>query len=211
MKIVRVVRKDDKNVVIYFDNDEKLILSIDTFFNSGLKKGDEVSADRYSFFIEQNILYHIKQRALSYLSRRLHSEKELLLKLKGKSYDEKLIKIVLNNLKNLSFLDDRNFAVSYIEEKLKRKKWGINKIRAALFSKGVSSNIIDEAISKFDNTENNLELVNELSRKKIEQLKKRNIEDRKIYEKVMAFLINRGFEYSVSSEVCNKIMKQDFD
>jgi len=211
MIIDRVVRKDQKNVVIYFDNDEKLILSDDTFYNSGLRKGDKVSEDRYSYFIEQNILYHIKQRALSFLSRRLHSERELLIKLKGKSYDERLIKIVLNDLKIASFLDDKNFAFSYVEEKLKRKKWGINKIRAALFSKGVSSNIIDEAISEFDNTENNIELVNELARKKLEQLKKRNLDEKKIYPKVIAFLLSRGFDYSLSAEVCNKIMRQDFD
>ena len=211
MKIDKVLRKDQKNVVIYFDNDEKLILSEDTFFKSGLRKGDEVSEDRYSLFIEENILYFIKQRALSFLSRRFHSEKELLIKLKSKHYDERFIKIVLNDLKKLSFLDDRNFTVHFIEEKLKRKKWGSNKIRAALFSKGVSSKIIDEVMSESTNTENNVELVEELARKKIGQLRERNLEEKKIYEKVIAFLISRGFDYSVSSEVCNKIMKLDFD
>lgn len=211
MKIDRVIRKDQKNVVICFDNDEKLILSEDTFLNSGLRKGDEVSEDRYSLFIEENILYFIKQRALSYLSRRFHSEKELLIKLKSKSYEERLVKSVLNDLIALGFLDDRNFTIHFVEEKLKRKKWGLNKIRAALFSKGVSSNIIDEVISEHDNTENNTELVNELARKKMKQLKKRNLDERKIYQKVVTFLLSRGFEYSISAEVCNKIMKPDFD
>jgi regulatory protein len=99
MKIIRVVRKDEKNVIVYFDNDVKLILSEDVFYNSGLRKDDEVSEDRYSFFIEQNILYHIKQRALSFLGRRFHSERELLQKLKSKSYEERLIKIVLQEFK----------------------------------------------------------------------------------------------------------------
>ena len=77
-----------------------------------------------------------------------------------------LIKIVLNDLKALSFLDDENFTRHFIEEKFKRKKWGSNKIRAALFSKGVSSKIIDEVMSEFDNTENNIELVNVACKKK---------------------------------------------
>lgn len=211
MKIDRVIKKDQKNVTIYFDNDEKLILSTDAFYNSGLRKGDEISEARFSSFIKLNILYYIKQRALSFLSRRLHSEKELLMKLKSKSYDEHLIKIALKDLKALSFLDDENFTRNFIEEKFKRKKWGSNKIRAALFSKGVSSKIIDEVMSEFDNTENNIELVNVLARKKIENLKKRKLDDRKIYQKVIAFLISRGFEYSISSEVCKKIMNPDFD
>ncbi len=142
MKIERVSRKDEKNVSVYFDNGERLILSEDTFYSSGLRKGDEISEDRFSFFIEQNILYHIKQRALSFLARRFHSERELLSKLKQKSYEERLIKIVLNELKEKSFIDDQVFANHFIEEKLKKKCWGKNKIRAALFSKGVSSSII---------------------------------------------------------------------
>jgi len=99
MKIIRVNRKDEKNVIVYLEDDQKLILSEDVFFQSGLRKGDELSDDRLSFFIEQNIIYHIKQRALSFLSRRFHSEKELFLKLKSKLYDEGLIKIVLSDLK----------------------------------------------------------------------------------------------------------------
>ena len=163
MIINRVIRKDEKNVAIYFDNDEKLILTEDTFYNSGLRKGDEVSDDRYSFFIEQNILYHIKQRALSFLTRRFHSEKELFLKLKAKSYDERLIKIVLNELKSKSFLDDRNFTVHFIEEKLQGKKWGMNKIRAALFNKGISASIVDELSREYNNKASSFELANQLS------------------------------------------------
>jgi regulatory protein len=211
MKIIRVVRKDEKNVIVYFDNNVKLILSEDVFYNSGLRKDDEVSEDRYSFFIEQNILYHIKQRALSFLGRRFHSERELLQKLKSKSYEERLIKIVLQNLKDQSFIDDKNFASHFIEEKLKRKKWGMNKIKSALYTKGVSSKIIDELLKEFDNTENNLESISEIVAKKINQLRKRNIDEKKLYQKVITFLLSRGFDYETSSEVCRNMIKQDFD
>ena len=61
-------------------------------------------------------LYHIKQRAFSFLARRFHSEKELL-KLKSKSYEERLIKMVLNELQEKSFVDDQLFANHFIEEK----------------------------------------------------------------------------------------------
>jgi regulatory protein len=211
MIINRVIRKDEKNVAIYFDNDEKLILSEDTFYNSGLRKGDEVSEDRYSFFIQQNILYHIKQRALSFLSRRFHSEKELFLKLKAKSYDEKLIKIVLNDLKSKSFLNDKFFAKHYIEEKLLGKKWGMNKIRTALFNRGISASIVDELSREYNNKTSSFELANQLAEKKIIQLRKRVNDDSQLYQKTVSFLIGRGFDYAIVKEVCNKLIKLDFD
>jgi regulatory protein len=148
MKIERIIRKDEKNVIILLDNDEKLFLSEDVFYQSGLRKGDEISEDRFSFFVEQNILYHIKQKAISFIARRYHSEKELLLKLKTKGYDERLIKIVLSELKEKDFINDKSFASIYVEEKLHKKRWGINKIKAGLISKGVNSNIIEVLLSE---------------------------------------------------------------
>ena len=211
MKIERVSRKDEKNVSVYFDNGERLILSEDTFYNSGLRKGDEISEDRFSFFIEQNILYHIKQRAFSYLARRFHSERELLIKLKQKSYEERLIKLVLNELREKSFIDDQVFANHFIEEKLKRKRWGTNKIRAALFSKGISASIIDEVLKSFDSEEDQNEAAIGLVQKKYENLKKRETDNRKLKQKLIAFLLSRGFEYEISVEVVSKIIKQDYD
>ena len=211
MKIERVARKDENNVSVYFDNGERLILSEDTFYNSGLRKGDEISDDRFSFFIEQNILYHIKQRAFSYLARRFHSERELLIKLKQKSYEERLIKLVLNELKEKSFIDDQVFANHFIEEKLKKKRWGKNKIRAALFSKGVSASIIDEVLKSFDSEEDQNEAAIGLVKKKYENLKKRETDNRKLKQKLIAFLLSRGFEYEISVEVVSKIIKQDYD
>ncbi|HCY77894.1 MAG TPA: hypothetical protein DHV28_18460 [Ignavibacteriales bacterium] len=211
MKIERVSRKDEKNVFVYFDNGERLILSEDTFFNSGLRKGDEISEDRFSYFIEQNIIYHIKQRALSFLARRFHSERELLIKLKSKSYEERLIKIVLSELKQRDFIDDKIFANHFVEEKLKKKLWGKNKIRAALFSKGVSASIIDEVLDEFSIDEEQNDTAFELAVKKYDKLKLRESDKRRLKQKIIAFLLSRGFDYEVSSEAVNKIIKQDFD
>ena len=211
MIINSITRKGERNVVVYFDNDEKLILSEDTFYNSGLRKGDEVSDDRYSFFVEQNVLYHIKQRALGYLARRFHSERELLIKLKSKSYEERLIKIVISELRKASFLDDKNFAIHFIEEKLKKKQWGKNKIRSALFNKGISGEIIDEIFLNLDSEQDEIDSALELAKKKFDKVKKRETDDRKVYQKVVAFLMSRGFDYNTSSEACNKIIKRDFE
>ena len=207
MKIERIIRKDEKNVTVFFDNGEKLILSEDVFFKCGLRKGDEVSEERFSFFVEKNILYYIKQRALSFISRRYHSERELLIKLKSKRYDERLIKIVLADLKEKKFIDDKIFATHYIEEKSNRKKWGKNKIKAGLISKGVDSKIIDDLNSEFENNKSESELAYELAEKKLIQLRKRNLDKKKVYNRINNFLLTRGFEFDVIKEVCQRLLK----
>ena len=118
---------------------------------------------------------------------------------------------MLNELKEKSFIDDQVFTNHFIEEKLKRKRWGKNKIRAALFNKGVSASIIDEVFQYFDSElDQNLAAL-ELAKKKYENLKKRESDIRKLKQKLISFLLSRGFEYEVSAEAVNKIIKQDFD
>ena len=209
MIIESVLRKDEYTVIVYFDNNQKLILSEEVFFNSSLRKGDEVSDDRFSYFIEQNIIYHIKQKALLLLVRRYHSEIELLIKLKSKSYDEKLIKIVLNDLIEKGFIDDYIFAKHFIEEKLNSKKWGKNKIKSALFSKGVNGSTVDQVMNEFFNDKNDFDLAFEFAEKKLIQLKKRNTDPKKYYQKITAFLLSRGISYETIQDVCQKILKED--
>lgn len=211
MKIERVLRKDDKNVAVYFENGEKLILSEDTFYQSGLRKGDEISEDRFSFFIEQNILYHIKQKALTYIARRFHSEKELFIKLRQKAYDEKLIKLVLSDLKEKGFVDDRTFANNFIEEKLRKKQWGRNKIKSALFAKGVNQSAINDLFDSFFREESDFELAKHLAKKKLNQLIKRGTEQNKYYNKISAYLISKGIDFETCREVCSKLLKDDIN
>ncbi len=211
MKIEKILRKDEKNICVYFDNNEKLILSEDTFYKSGLRKGDEIPDDRFSFFVEQNILYHIKQRALTYLARRFHSEKELFIKLRQKAYDEKLIKLVLTDLKEKGFVDDKIFANHFVEEKLKKKRWGRSKIKSALFTKGVNQSVINEVFEEFSKDESDFDLAKELAQKKLIQLIKRGADPKKHYQKISAYLISKGVDYETCREVCSKLIKEDFN
>ena len=56
MLITRIVKKGKSDVTIHFDNDALLFLAVEVFLKSGLKKGNDISDDRFSFLIEQNKL-----------------------------------------------------------------------------------------------------------------------------------------------------------
>ena len=88
MLVEKIVKKDSKNVVVHFNNDEAIILALDVFSQSGLKKNDEISDDRFSFLIRENKLFYIKQRAFRFLGRRPHSASELRVKLMQKGYEK---------------------------------------------------------------------------------------------------------------------------
>jgi regulatory protein len=209
MKINKIVKKDARNVVIYFDNDEVLFLSVDIFYKSGLKKNDEICDDRFSSLIKENRLFHIKQRAYLYLGRRQHSTYELRIKLKQKRYETELINEVLDDLKNKNYLDDTEFAKMFVEEKIKLKLWGEQKLRSELIKRGIKSEVISDVLRNIISEEDKLNNVMTVASKKYNTLRNRKLDKDVIKKKLITFLNSRGYDYAVIKEVCDELIKEE--
>ena len=148
MRIEKVVKKDEKNVVIFFDNEEKLIIAYEIFLKNGLRKNDEVSESRFSFLIEQNQIHFLKQKALRLLGRRHHSSYELKLKLRQKGYKTEFINQVVEELNSKGLLNDYEFASFYADENIRNKFWGKKKVESELYQSGVDREILSRIIEE---------------------------------------------------------------
>jgi len=206
MLITRIVKKGKNDVTIHFDDDTVMFLTIEVFLKSGLKKGDEISENRFSFLIEQNKLFHIKQKAFRLLGRRQHSSSELRRKLWNKDYEQKLIDEVIEDLSKNGYLDDNEFIREFVAEKSKTKNWSRKKIKSELIKRALNQNLIDKAFgeqpdeSDFDNAMN-------VAKKKFELLSKRNLEPKELRNKLSSFLFSKGFDYDLIKTVVNQILK----
>jgi regulatory protein len=208
MKIERVAKKDDENVIIYLDNGEKLFLSYEVLLKSRLKKDMEISEDGFSFLIKENQKYFIKKKAFDFLGRRLHSYRELRLKLARKKYDKDLVDEILDQLKEKKFIDDFEFGKQYVEEKIRTKSWGKNKLRSELFKKGLSSEIIEEILTKEEDS-SYLGKAIALAEKKLKILYKREYDNRQLTSKLYTFLYSKGYDYDITNEVIRRLFKED--
>jgi len=207
MHITRIVKKGKSDVTIYFDNDSLMFLAVEVFLKSGLKKGDDISEDRFSLLIEQNKLFHIRQRAFRLLGRRQHASSELRRKLWKKDYEQKLIDEVIEELKKKGYLDDKEFIRAFVAEKSKTKNWSTKRIKSELFKRGVASKLIDETLKdrpKEDDFENALKL----AKKKYEVLLKRNLEPKELRNKLSTYLFSKGFDYELLNEIVSELMKE---
>jgi regulatory protein len=210
MQVSRVVKKGKSDVTIYFDNNTVLFLAVEVFLKSGLKRGDDISDDRFSLLIEQNKLFHIKQKAFRLLGRRQHSSSELRRKLWNKDYEQKLIDEVIEDLSKNGYLDDKEFIRAFVAEKSKTKNWSTKKIKSELFKRGVASKLIDETLNerlKEDDFENAMKL----AKKKYEVLLKRNLEPKELRNKLSTYLFSKGFDYELIKEICNKLLNNEPD
>jgi regulatory protein len=206
MRVIKVVKKGKSDVTIYFDNDSLLFLAVEVFLKSGLKKGDDISDDRFSLLIEQNKIFHIKQRAFRLLGRRQHSSSELSRKLWNKDYEQKLIDEVIEDLQNKGYLDDKEFIRAFVAEKSKAKNWSSKKIKGELFKRGVASKLIDEILCE-RRTESDYESAIKLAKKKYEVLLKRKLEPKELRNKLSTYLFSKGFDYELIKDICNKLLK----
>ena len=206
MKIERIVKKGNKDVTIHFDDDKFLILAVEVFLKSGLKKGDDLDEDRFSFLIEQNKLYHIKQKAFRLLGRRQHSVFELRTKLWRKEYEQKLIDSVISDLKEKKYLNDDDFIREFVTAKSKSKKWSSKRIKSELIKRGISSKLIDLAM-KEQIVDSDTENAFSLGKKKYEMFVKRDLDKIELKQKLYNYLLSKGFDYGTTKNVCNKIIK----
>lgn len=211
MKIVRIEKKGASNVELVLDDGQILILSYEVFLKNGLRKDDEISESHFLLLNRENEKYKIKQKAYNYLARRLHSQKELRLKLLKGRFDKELIDEVIGEMNSLKYLDDEEFAREFINEK-KKKSWGSNKIKGGLISKGISREIISNVLEEEIDEEVQYQKAFEFAKKKLKSLSHKNIDKVKLKQKINASLISKGFSFDIVRKVFEDInLKEDVD
>lgn len=194
-------------MTIYFDNKTTLVLALEIFLKSGLMKGSEISEDRYSFFCDENKKFVLKQKALRLLGRRQHSAAELKAKLLNRNYNVNLVDGILKDLIKNSYLNDREFATAFIEDKINLKKWSRRKLKAELMKRGLNPDLITELINEKLSATDNLNSALAIAKKKYDLLKNKKPEISELKNKLAAFLLSRGFDYDIIEEVSRKLIK----
>ena len=198
--IITKLTKKGENVILYFDDGSTLLLDFNSVIEQGFRKNDEVSENDFESLKTYSSRIVIKNSAFLYLSRRIHSKGELFQKLKKKEYDTNIIDDVLNELEDKKYLDDEYFTRKFTEEKLHRKKWGLDKIKSHLFVKGIKRELIEKVLSEFADDEIILVNAKHLLEKKKNYYAKKKYSDQQLNQKLFSFLRSRGFSYEIISK-----------
>lgn len=207
MIIQKIVKKDDKNVIVHLDEGEKLFLSKEVILKNGLRKGDVISEEKSASLIKENQSFFIRQKAFTLLGRRPHSRFELKTKLKLKKYDNQLIDALLDELENKNYLNDHEFALAFARDKQKFKHFGSFRIRNELLKKRVSREIIDQTLAEIFPEGNDVDEAVYHLNKKIKNRTNIDLNEKNVKDKLLAFLIRKGFDFETAKEAFGKIKK----
>lgn len=126
--------------------------------------------------------------------------KKLNVQLEGKSEDvQKVIDILLKE----RYVDDLRYASAYARDKSSISGWGPTKIRYMLSSKGISKDIIAQAIEEIDSPKAQLRL-DKLMENKFRALK----DDPQCRLKMLRFGLGRGYDYEEVACVIDKLISK---
>ena len=140
----------------------------------------------------------LRQRALEYLGKREYSYQELGQKLKSyldEADEEDRITAILEDFKTRGWLSDARFTEQVAHAR--RAKFGSSKIAHELREKGVSEELVADALSKLK--ESDLSAATEVWRKKY----KATATDKNEWAKQARFLQSRGFGFDIIKKVLN--------
>ncbi len=188
-------------------DDVRFFLEPHIFFAWKLSIGDQLSDEEFKELTIEAKRLQIKQRAIFLLYMRQHSKTELKRKLKSKFREHDLIDGVIEKLSENGLLNDARFAEHYTES-LVRKHSGVNKIKAKLFEKGINREISIENLerTKDELAEEYHEGLTDEFRKKIRQLKKKNLEQKDLIIRVTRYLLSKGFTFQEIKNCINENM-----
>ena len=109
---------------------------------------------------------------------------------------------ILLGLMQEKFLDEERFAKSFVRGKFRIKHWGRKKIVQELKKRNISEYLIKKGLEEIDSAEY-FTTMETLLRKKKESLSSKN--DYEIQNKLISFMMNKGYEYELIKEVIDDL------
>lgn len=113
---------------------------------------------------------------------------------------------VLRQLTEQGFLDEQRFARAFVKDRFAFNGWGKIKIAYQLRQKGITAELIDEAMTAIDEDRYRERLI-ELLHAKWRAVKDR--EPRAAWAAMMRFAASRGFEARIASECVKQVTRLD--
>ena len=153
-------------------------------YKLGLSEGMEIDCELFEKICTLSGQEGAKRAAARLLTAGMKTETELRQKLRQKGFEQDEIDYAVESFKTNGFIDDRQYAESYIKDALRFKKYSVRMIRQKLMLKGIDREIVAELTEGLDDSEQLYAIIESELRKN---------PDQKGLEKLKRRLYSKGF------------------
>ncbi|WP_342429931.1 recombination regulator RecX [Neobacillus sp. FSL H8-0543] len=196
-KITTQKKNQDRfNVFMDYGKGEEYAFSVDSevLIKFQLKKGMELDDLSYLEVQYQDDIRKAYNLAIHYLARRMRSEKEIRDYLVQKEKEEPVINEVIHKLLSHKYINDEEYALSYVRTQINASDKGPDVIRMELKERGINELASQMALAQFP-----LELQIEKATKIYEKSFQKNARDsqRIIHQKAENLLLRKGYPFDI--------------
>lgn len=133
---------------------------------------------------------------------RRRSEAEILKRLQVKGFDKIIQTAVVRELKKWHYLDDAEFAASYLHDRIRFHPRGRTRLRQELRQLGVKDTVIEAALQENLSAQDELLLAEKLVIKKLNAL--RDKDRQTVYNKLIFHLKSKGFSAGLAGQAIRR-------
>lgn len=197
---LEVQKRNKQRVNVYLDGEFAFGLTL--IEAARLRKGQTLTEAEVAALRGEDAILHAMDQAANFLSYRPRSTAEVRRSLADKDTPAPVIEAAVERLTSAGYLDDAAFARFWVQNRGEFKPLSRRALRQELRQKGLSSAVIDEALSALD--ERALALAAARA-----QLRKLRGTTRQIFKhKLSAALARRGFGYASIQDVLAQLIDE---
>ena len=197
MEIIRI-KKEGGRYVLHLSNNETLSLKESVFVRHNLYKGKEIDVDQIAAIVFDGERQDGIDLAWKKLTNR-RTECEIRTLLSSENFDEEVIDEVVDYLIEYGFIDDGSYALLFCRDKRNINGYGPIKIAYILRQKSIDDATIARGLEEY---------TADIEREMIESIvEKKYLRDgvlTKERDKIIRFLLSRGFHYGEIKEVLKR-------
>lgn len=193
-------QRNKDRVNLYLDG--AYAFSITVLEAARLKVGQRLSDAEVARLKAQAEVDRAYERTLRFLTYRPRSEAEVIQHLASKGVDERTQAEILAKLRRLNLVDDEAFARFWVESRQQSHPLGRMALRSELRLKGVNDDVIEKALRTLDEDDAAYRAACKHARRY------RDLNDRQAQQKLGAFLVRRGFPYSVARATVKRLVEE---
>ena len=197
---LKMKARRSKLVVVHLDGSPAF--SIAPVLAAPLRVGQTLEADQIAELKHRQAQEDAYQRALSLLSRRPRSERELEQYFMRRGVDEEIAAMVIGRLRERGLVDDQAFARAWVENRTAFRPRGPWALRAELRKKGITTEAIDAALEDLDQEQAAYKAASKAARR-WSQLSTEDFRAR-----LDAYLARRGFDYQILPGVIARLERE---
>lgn len=205
---IEIQKRNEERVNIYIDNEFAFACYKELVYKEGLKKDMEVEIDSLKKIIAEEEFLKCKNSALRIVEKAYKTEKEMVDKLLQKGYEGIIIEKTITFLKEYNFLNDEKYTLMYAKDRSKIQ--GKNKIKYSLMKKGIDKETIENTLDSIDNNVEE-ETAYNLAIKKYRILSKKENDKYKLNQKLIRFLLGKGYDYGLIKDVIKRITNEEVE